>query len=139
MKKSATFSAVPFALGVTLAAVAFAGPASATARVTVDEVVLTNKDNGRTVTVRSGDNVRVQLTGTRTPGAVWAWSTPVTGDPWVVFPTGSVNSPDGSVTTDFRAKDPGTTTIDSYKRCIPDLGHLCAQVIIPWKATVVVK
>ncbi|WP_190113008.1 hypothetical protein [Streptomyces cinnamoneus] len=135
---------VPFALGLALTAVAVTGPASASAPAVpapapAGETVLTNKDHGRTVTVNSGDVVTVRLTGSRTPGATWVWSKPVTGDFWVLLPTGSSASPDGSVTADFRAGEAGTTTVGSSGRCVPDAGHVCAQVILPWKVTVVVK
>ncbi|MCA6091180.1 hypothetical protein LE181_03225 [Streptomyces sp. SCA3-4] len=145
--RTTRFPTVPFVLGLALTAVAVAGPASASAPVSASapatvpagEVVLTNKDHGRTVTVNSGDVVTVRLAGIRVPGATWVWGNPVTGDFWVLLPTGSSASPDGGVTADFRAGEAGTTTVDTYSRCVPDGGRVCAQVIVPWKVTVVVK
>ncbi|MBB5117066.1 hypothetical protein AF335_24860 [Streptomyces eurocidicus] len=143
--KTTTSLAVPLAVGLALTAAAVAPASAATAPRTYQgsaapaEVVLGNKDNYRTVAVRSGDMIRVELKGSRSAGSVWAWDFPASSDFAVLRPAGVGQSGNGDAWGDFRALDKGTAEINSTEQCYPEAGWLCPAVIIPWKVTIVVQ
>ncbi|GAA3027801.1 hypothetical protein GCM10020000_00270 [Streptomyces olivoverticillatus] len=134
--KTATLLAVAFTTGL---ASGFATAHASAPPTAMMDVTLTNTDNGRTVTVRTGDGMAVRLTGSRSPGATWAWSVPTAGDSTTLNRTTAFTTSDGSATASFRVERPGTTGIEAYQRCLPDPGHVCAHVVILWKVTVTVK
>ncbi len=140
--RSAALLAVPLAVGMALSAAtapgASAAPSAPGPHPAVD-VTLRNADNGRTLNVRTDDGVRVELTGSRSEGATWAWSVPTTSGSQVFDRTTGGTSQDGNATATFRAVRPGTAEIEAYQRCIPEPGYLCPQVVIPWKVTFTVN
>ncbi|MEV5509010.1 hypothetical protein [Streptomyces orinoci] len=136
--------ALPFAAGLAMVAVALAAPASAAPDdghpvTAVRDVRLTNADNGRTVEVRPGDTVRVSLTGSRTAGATWAWSIPVSESPQVLTRTIGENTASGDAMGYFRVNTAGSARIQSVKKCVADPGHLCPHLAVLWRVTVVVR
>ncbi|WHM40532.1 hypothetical protein [Streptomyces sp. BPTC-684] len=113
-----------------------AAPHPASARATIP---LTNADNGRTVTVRAGDEVRVQLTGSREQGVMWVWSEPQASASAALRRTGGSTSPGGDATAVFQATGSGTSDITSLRRCVAQPGHVCSHAVLVWKATVKVQ
>lgn len=135
---------VPVAVGALLGVAAppapAAAPAPAPARAAgVSDVTLTNADNGRTLTVQSGTDLRVRLTGSRSTYATWTWSLPTADDPGVADRATALTSEDGSAMADFRTQGPGTTGIEAYERCVPQPGWACPHLVILWKVTVTVQ
>ncbi|MGW5251236.1 hypothetical protein ACWEQN_47640, partial [Streptomyces sp. NPDC004129] len=64
-----------------LAATALTVPAALPyAHAAVRPVALSNADNGRTVSVHSGDTVRVYLKAVPGRGEKWVWDVPATSD-----------------------------------------------------------
>ncbi|MEV4443789.1 hypothetical protein AB0K09_33375 [Streptomyces sp. NPDC049577] len=136
--RTAACLAVPLALGLGPAAAAQA-PAPASAPRAAATVTLTNSDNGRVVHVRTDDTVTVRLSGSRARGVTWVWSTPTAADPALLGVITANRSPGGDATAEFRARRAGTTDVNAYRACRPDPGRVCAQVVFPWKATIVVE
>ncbi|MFI1801232.1 hypothetical protein ACH427_28345 [Streptomyces sp. NPDC020379] len=137
--KAAALLAVPLVVSMALgAAPTAAHAAGARPAAGAEDVTLANADNGRQLDVTTGDGVKVRLTGSRSQGVTWAWSVPTSGSP-SFDRTAAGTSRNGDATATFRAVRPGTAEIEAYQRCIPDPGHFCAQVIIPWKVTFTVK
>lgn len=91
-------------------------------------ITLTNADNGHTVPVRVGDEVRVRLTGSRDQGITWVWSEPVASVPANLQRTGGGTAPNGDVTAVFRATGYGTSAITTIRRCISTPGHKCPPI-----------
>lgn len=140
--KSSTYRAVPLAAALTLAACAVAAvPATAQteARAAARKAVLTNLDNGRTVTVATGDTVEVKLTAYREGHVTWTWSVPDTDNPAVLRKTAGSTLPNGGARADLQADAVGTATVTAGRTCVPDPGYACPAVVLPWKATVEVK
>ncbi|MGK4579447.1 hypothetical protein [Kitasatospora sp. HPMI-4] len=138
------YLAVPLSLGLALTATAASAATTASAAARPSHrlsraVVLTNADDGRTVTVARHDVVTVRLTHIRDQGETWVWSVPKAGAPKVLRPHGGGTSPDGDASAEFQAISRGTSDITAYRRCVPDPGHVCPRVVIPWKATIVVN
>ncbi|MFF4734768.1 hypothetical protein ACFY2W_02540 [Streptomyces sp. NPDC001262] len=135
---------VPLAVGALLGVAASPAPAAVHAPVRagaagVADVTLTDADNGRTLTVQSGTDLRVRLTGSRSPDATWAWSLPTADDTEVADRTTALTSQNGNAMADFRTQQPGTTGIEAYKRCIPEPGRACPHLVVLWKVTVMVQ
>ncbi|WP_329375097.1 MULTISPECIES: hypothetical protein [unclassified Streptomyces] len=119
---------------------AFCAPVCAAAQlVRAAHVVLTNADNGRTVSAHAGDEVKVDLTGYRGNGLTYSWSIPVSGDSTVLRRTGGRTTPTGSATARFHAEKDGTATLSAQRHCRPGPGRICPLVVTPWKATVEVR
>ncbi|MGW2369376.1 hypothetical protein ACWCZ5_27810 [Streptomyces sp. NPDC001667] len=137
--RAAALLAVPLAAGMALGvAPAAAHVPDARPAAGAEDVTLTNGDNGRTLDIRTGDGVKVRLKGSRSRGVTWAWSVPTSGSPSFARTTAGT-SQGGNATATFRAVRPGTAEIEAYQRCVPDPGHVCAQVVIPWKVTFTVR
>lgn len=132
---------VPLAVGALLGVAASPAPAAAhaparAAAAGVADVTLTNADNGRLLTVQNDTDLRVRLTGFRSPDATWAWSLPAADNPGVADRTTALTSEDGSAMADFLIEGPGATAIKAYERCIPQPGRVCPHLVILWKVTV---
>ncbi|MFJ8310999.1 MULTISPECIES: hypothetical protein [unclassified Streptomyces] len=129
--------------GIVLALAAAVITATATAAprraLSTGSVSLTNADNGRTVVVRAGDEIRVRLTGGRGQGVTWVWSEPVTSAPATLRRTRGATSPNGDATAVFLAVKNGESDITSARRCVPNPGSLCSQAVLQWKVTVDVR
>lgn len=140
--KSSTYLAVPLAAGLALAAFAVTAvpaTAQAEARAAARKAVLTNLDNGRTVTVATGDTVEVKLTAYREGHVTWKWTAPDTDTPAVLRKTAGSTLPNGDARADLSADAVGTATLNAGRSCVPDPGYACPAVILPWKVTVEVK
>ncbi|MBJ3808420.1 hypothetical protein [Streptomyces flavofungini] len=139
--KSSTYRAVPLAAGLALAAFAVAAvPATAQAEArAARKAVLTNADDGRTVTVAPGDTVEVKLTSVREGHVRWTWSVPDTDNAAVLRKTAGSPLPDGGARADLSADSVGTATVNAGASCVPDPGYACPAVIRQWKVTVEVK
>ncbi|MFI6406072.1 hypothetical protein [Streptomyces sp. NPDC050548] len=134
------WSTILGAAGLAFAAVT----ASATARAVADvrlaqRVVLTNVDADRTVTANAGDDIEVRLTGYRKGGLTYVWSVPAADDSPVLTSTGGTTTPSGGATAVLHADHTGVATVSAQRRCVPDPGRACPQVVTPWKVTVEVK
>ncbi|MFE0041598.1 hypothetical protein [Streptomyces albireticuli] len=144
MKTTASL-VVPLAVGLALTAAAVAPASAAGAPRThqrsavAAEVVLGNEDKNRTVVVRSGDVIQVELKGSRSAGGVWAWDYPTSSDFQVLRHIGRGMDGNGNASGTFRAQDRGTAEINSTQECYPAPDWFCPAVIIPWKVTVVVQ
>ncbi|WP_158690140.1 hypothetical protein [Streptomyces sp. MspMP-M5] len=114
------------------------GQASDRAR-SARRIVLTNSDGGRAVTVTSGDDIEVRLTGNRANGLTYSWSRPTSSEPTVLERVSGGTTPSGSATAVFHAEHGGTATITAQRRCHADRGHYCPLVVTPWKAKVKVE
>ncbi|MGE7434897.1 hypothetical protein [Kitasatospora sp. NPDC001175] len=142
---TAKFLAAPLALGLALTAttVSVAATASAAAHPSharfARAVMLTNADDGRTVTVARNDVIKVRLTHLRDQGQTWVWSAPKAGDPKVLRPHDAGTSPNGDASAGFQAISRGTSGITAFRHCVPDPGHVCPRVVIPWRVTLTVK
>lgn len=144
--KTTTALAVPLAVGLALTAAAVGAPASAAGAPSAHqrsavpaELVLGNKDHNRTVVVRSGDVIQVELKGSRSAGGLWAWDPPASSDPRVLRPGISGTSGNGDAWGTFSTPEKGTADLDSTELCYPAPGWYCPAVILPWKVTVVVQ
>ncbi|KAB7849993.1 hypothetical protein [Streptomyces mobaraensis] len=142
------WSATPWGMALSLVAVmaATAAPAAAQAHGQApgrarpaQRAVLTNSDNGRSVTAALGDDVEVRLTGYRENGLTWTWSAPTSSDSTVLRRTAGRTAPNGDASAVFHAVHDGTATITAQRRCRPSAGHVCPMVVTPWKVTVEVK
>ncbi|GGP46826.1 hypothetical protein [Streptomyces melanogenes] len=133
--------ATGLALGLAVTATVVSGTVSAAPHPTSVRAVvpLTNADDGRTVTVRAGDEVRVQLTGSREQGVMWVWSEPQAGVPATLRRTGGSTSPGGDATAVFEATGSGTSDITSQRRCVAQPGQVCSHAVLLWKATIKVQ
>ncbi|MFD0415349.1 hypothetical protein [Streptomyces sp. NPDC127108] len=140
--KSSTYRAVPLAAGLALAAFAVAvvpATAQAEARAAAGRAVLTNADDGRTVTVATGDTVEVRLAPVREGHVRWTWSVPDSDTPDVLRKTGGSTMPDGGARANLSADGVGTATVTAGGSCVPDPGYACPAVIRSWKVTVAVQ
>ncbi|MFD8998885.1 hypothetical protein [Streptomyces abikoensis] len=140
------WSAAPWGTALALVTVmaATAAPAAAHGQAPdrarlAQRIVLTNADNGRSVTASLGDDVEVRLTGYRKDGLTWTWSTPASSDSTVLRRTAGRTAPNGDASATFHAEHEGTATITAQRHCRPDAGRLCPLVITPWKVTAEVK
>lgn len=140
------WSAAPWGTALTLVAAmaATAAPAAAHGQAPdrarlAQRVVLTNADNGRSVTASLGDDIEVRLTRSHENGLTWTWSTPASSDSDVLRRTTGRTAPNGDASAVFHAEHDGTATVTAQRRCHPDPGHFCPLVITPWKVTVEVK
>ncbi|MEU6052858.1 hypothetical protein ABZ829_20785 [Streptomyces xanthochromogenes] len=136
--------AVPLAWSLGAALVAAAGPAAARPHLApghaaAKRVVLTNADDGRTVTPAVGDDVEVRLTGTRSPGATYTWSAPRSGGADTLRRTAGGVTPDGGAVAVFHVVGRGVATLTSERSCRPDPGRVCPLVVVPWKVTAQVR
>ncbi|MEU3404993.1 hypothetical protein ABZ766_13760 [Streptomyces sp. NPDC006670] len=134
----------PWGVGAALVAVLACAAAPAAAHgqaphLRSGRVVLTNADDGRTVSVHTGDDIEVRLTGQRQNGLNYTWRVPQSSDPAVLHRTAGGTTPTGSATAVFHAEKDGTATITSAKSCRPDPGRTCPLVVTPWKVTVEVN
>ncbi|MFG2452912.1 hypothetical protein ACGFSG_26395 [Streptomyces sp. NPDC048512] len=111
-------------------AAAHSQPASAMA----GRVTLTNADNGRTVSVQTGDDIEVRLTGYRENGLTYSWGMPVS-DSAVIQRTAGAASPRGDVTARFHVDETGTASISAPNQCRPSGGVIC-PVVGPWTVRV---
>ncbi|MEU7166774.1 hypothetical protein AB0A70_19375 [Streptomyces morookaense] len=123
---------------------ATAAPAAADGRAPdparpAQRITLTNSDNGRSVTASLGDDIRVQLTGSRENGLTWTWSAPTSGNSTILRRTTGGTKPNGDASATFHAEHDGTATITAQRGCRPAPGHVCPLVITPWKVKVEVK
>ncbi|MGG2464685.1 hypothetical protein ACO0M4_33835 [Streptomyces sp. RGM 3693] len=105
---------------------------------TAHRVALTNRDDGRALTVHRGDVVEVRLTGTRDRGTAFAWSVPASGDPAVLSRSAAGTTPTGSATGRFTAAGRGTAALTARRTCHAAPGSLCPHVVVVWKVTVTV-
>ncbi|MEV5281450.1 hypothetical protein [Streptomyces sp. NPDC051994] len=103
-----------------------------------ERVTLTNADNGRIVSARTGDDIEVTLTGHREHGLNYTWSIPAS-DSTVLHRTKGGTTPRGDATARFRAEKAGSATLNAQRHCRPDRGKLCPLVVVPWKVRVEVK
>ncbi|GGU61232.1 hypothetical protein GCM10010211_27720 [Streptomyces albospinus] len=101
--------------------------------------VLTNADNGHSVTVRPGETVTVRLTGHRNRGVTFSWGAPRSGDVAVLRQTDGGTAPTGDATGRFRAGRRGTARISAQRTCRAGHGHVCPHVVVPWRVTVKVS
>ncbi|WP_438489326.1 hypothetical protein [Streptomyces sp. S186] len=102
-------------------------------------VLLANRDDGRRLTVHTGDVIEVRLTGERGRGTTFTWSPPVSGDPALLRRTAARATPAGGTTGRFAAAARrGTTTVTAQRRCHATAGSYCPHVVVPWKVTVTV-
>ncbi|PKV83578.1 hypothetical protein [Streptomyces sp. TLI_146] len=113
-----------------------AAPHTASARATIP---LTNADDGRTVTVHAGDEIRVRLTAYREQGVMWVWSEPQASVPATLRRTGGNTSPGGDATAVFEVTGSGTSEITSLRRCVAPQGQVCSHAVPQWKATINVQ
>ncbi|MFF4531342.1 hypothetical protein ACFY1P_18950 [Streptomyces sp. NPDC001407] len=131
--------AVPLTAALALTALAVCAPVSeATPSVRAGRVTLTNADNGHPVTVHTGDDVQVNLTGSHEAGLTYSWSVPVS-DAAVLHRTAGSTTPRGDTTARFHAERAGIAVLSAQRHCHADQGHLCPLVIAPWKVRVEVK
>ncbi|MFD9789349.1 hypothetical protein ACFWXK_00190 [Streptomyces sp. NPDC059070] len=140
-KFSAVLLAVPLALGALAAVPATAQPYSPLARpeAAAARIPLTNVDEGRTVTVRPGDDVEVRLTAYRGDGFTYSWEVPQSSAPGVLRSTAGGVTPAGNATAVFHAQGVGSATITAVRHCRPDPGRTCPFAVVPWKVTADVK
>ncbi|MFK0290180.1 hypothetical protein ACIQU6_06805 [Streptomyces sp. NPDC090442] len=116
-------------------AVSVAAPVGPGAASATHSVVLTGRDNGRTLTVRSGDVVEVRLTGERGPGTTFAWSVPASSATAVLKRTAAGTTPTGGAAARFVATGQGTAALTAQRTCHASPGHVCPHVVLPWRAT----
>ncbi|MFI5977613.1 hypothetical protein [Streptomyces sp. NPDC051452] len=137
------WSAAPWGTALALVAVVAAAttPAAAHGQASgrAQRIVLTNSDNGRSVTATLGDDIEVRLTSSHENGLTWSWSTPTSSDSTVLRRTTGATAPSGGASAVLHAEHDGTATVTTQRRCRPDPGHVCPLVITPWKVTVEVK
>ncbi|GGX33378.1 hypothetical protein [Streptomyces noursei] len=101
-------------------------------------VLLADADNGRTLTVHTGDVIEVRLTGERTGGTTYTWSAPAAGGTAVLRRTTAGVTPAGGTTGRFVAAGRGIATLTARRTCHASPGSLCAHHVLLWKATVTV-
>ncbi|MFJ7157033.1 hypothetical protein ACIQUQ_19065 [Streptomyces sp. NPDC101118] len=110
-----------------------------TAAQSAQRLVLTNSDNGLSVSASPGDDVEIRLTGYTADGLTWTWSTPASSDSTVLRMTAGRTAPNGDASATFQAEGDGTATITAQGHCRADTDRACPLVITPWKVTVDVK
>ncbi|MCF3106306.1 hypothetical protein IPZ58_32760 [Streptomyces roseoverticillatus] len=102
-------------------------------------MVLTNADDGQSVTVDVGDDTEVRLTAYRERGLTYTWAIPQSSDSAVLRRTSRGTTPAGGSTATFHVQRSGTATITAHRHCHPDRDRVCPLVVAPWKATVSAK
>ncbi|WP_274917542.1 hypothetical protein [Streptomyces sp. WZ-12] len=117
-------------------AVSVAAPVGPGAASATHGVVLTGRDNGRTLTVRSGDAVEVRLTGERGSDTTFAWSVPASSTSAVLRRTAAGTTPTGGAAARFVATGQGTAALTARRTCHAAPGHVCPHVVLPWRSTV---
>ncbi|MER5728398.1 hypothetical protein ABT084_08630 [Streptomyces sp. NPDC002138] len=97
---------------------------------------LTNADNGRTVTGRLGDSVRVRLTPVVEDGLKWVFVKPASSDSSLAAQTGGTETPDGGASGSFDLVAAGKVVVQAGRRCVATTpGRVCPEVVLPWKVT----
>ncbi|MGW5480753.1 hypothetical protein [Streptomyces sp. NPDC004008] len=124
-----------------LAATALTAPAALPdAHAATRPVPLSNADNGRTVSVHSGDTVRVNLKAMSSVGEKWVWDVPAASDARVLPRTSGHIAANGDAEATFRAVHDGRSTITAHRRCVVTApSHTCPHVVILWKATIDIR
>ncbi|WBO69026.1 hypothetical protein [Streptomyces camelliae] len=103
----------------------------------VGPVGLTNADNGRTVTVKSGGAVNVHLKAVPGSGVKWVWDEPTASDDQVLSRSSGRTVASGDAEATFAAEADGHSTITAHRRCVVTApGHSCPSVVSLWKTTV---
>ncbi|KUL51372.1 hypothetical protein ADL22_06105 [Streptomyces sp. NRRL F-4489] len=102
-------------------------------------VVLTERDNGRALSVRRGEVVEVRLTGARGRGTTFTWSLPVSNAPAVLRRTAAGRTPTGGAAARFTAVGRGTSALTAHRTCRAAPGHVCSQAVLSWRTTVRVR
>ncbi|MGW5114698.1 hypothetical protein ACWEQ8_04470 [Streptomyces noursei] len=113
--------------------------AQATPAPTAHRIELTDRDAGRALTVRPGDDVEVRLTGVRDRGTTFAWSAPASDHPAVLRRSTLGRTPTGGVTARFTAGDRGGTALTARRSCRAAPGSRCPHVVATWRVTVTVR
>jgi hypothetical protein len=122
----------------TILAVALTLTAAPLASAAMARVVVTNADNGRSVTVAVGEDITVRLTATKAQGQNRTWAVPTSANA-MMHRTSGGTAPNGDASAVFHAERSGTTTLSSASSCRPDPGHACPELSAPWRVTVTVK
>ncbi|MFI9721980.1 hypothetical protein ACIHFE_20345 [Streptomyces sp. NPDC052396] len=100
-------------------------------------ISLSNKDNKQSVTVHTGDEIDVQLSGQRNEDSNWQWSAPTAADGAVLHRDSAGTAANGDTVAVFHARADGTTTLDSELGCLSrKKGYSCSRVVVPWQVTV---
>ncbi|WP_058041000.1 hypothetical protein [Streptomyces roseifaciens] len=101
---------------------------------------LSNADNRRTVSVTTGDEIRIHLTVVRGKGEKWVWDAPKASSADVLNETESKAAPDGDATAAFTASHAGSSAITAHRRCVAtEPHHACAHAVRTWKVTIKVN
>jgi len=96
-------------------------------------VVVTQADQGRTVTLGVGQTLEVRLSG----GGSQQWSAPRSADVNVLEGTGSSADPTrGDAAATFVARTAGSTRVSSQARPICAAGQACPDFVRLWTITV---
>ncbi|MCW7940669.1 hypothetical protein AAW14_01125 [Streptomyces hygroscopicus] len=103
----------------------------------LSRVTLTNGDDGRTISVHTGDEITVRLKGIVGDGEMWRWSVPKSSAPAVLRQIAGGTSPNGDSQAVFRVSGVGTSDITAQKACqVTRPGHMCPHIVTRWKVTV---
>jgi len=96
-------------------------------------LVVTQTDQGRTVSLRVGQTLEVRLAG----GGSQRWSEPRSADATMLEETAaSANSTTGDASGTFVARTPGSTRVSSDARPICPAGQACPDFVRLWTITV---
>ncbi|MGW2601556.1 hypothetical protein [Streptomyces klenkii] len=98
---------------------------------------LTNGDDGQTLSLPVGREIRVRLQPVRRNGERWTWSTPVVSATDVLNRTAGRTTPNGGAAADIRVAGPGQGYITAQRTCTPTRqGHQCGSVSPEWRVAV---
>jgi hypothetical protein len=107
-------------------------PATANATTTT---MLTNADNGTSVSVNVGDYVAVHLSGSRGDGITIGWTVPQSSPAGILTLVKSSSTATDSYAL-FEASATGSATLNAQENCTASPGHVCFYALIRWTATV---
>lgn len=137
-RSAAAASAV---LAVTAMMVSSTGSASAAETLPDGTVLVSHEDDGSTVTLQTGQQLRVSLRPDRAEeGVTWKWSAPSSSNSSVLQQLDGAGGAEVSTAT-LRGLEPGTAVVGAEEGCEADPGSgiSCPCIAITWKITVNVE
>ncbi len=136
MRRSFSLVALVCAVLLTAVGVAHAAPASTGSSSTT--VVLTNVDDGSSITVGRGDTVVVRLHSYRSGSVTWDWSEPESSAPEVLQKVGGGSYAGGDAYATFTAVAAGTAELSAFRTCHATGDMACVAAAFPWTVDVTV-